>query len=373
MIIMALDHTRDLLHIDSLVQSPTNLSTTTPSLFFTRWITYLCAPIFVFLAGTSVYLSIKKQDDLLLSRQFLLKRGLWLIGLELTIVNIGLFFDLGFHLILFEVIAAIGVGFIVLSLLIKIPPQILLCLGVAIMFGHNLFARIPLAEHSIAAKILSPLFNLTPVPLFPDHVMLIAYPSIPWLGIMLAGFGTGKLFELSEGKRKALFFGTALISLFLFVTLRFINAYGDPVRWSSQKSLLYTFLSFMNISKYPPSLLFTLITLGIMFLIIGSVEGRKNKLTAIALVYGKVPLFYFIMHFYLIHTILILLLIAQGIHWADMSFASGSFGRPKNQESGIPLGSVYLVWLGVVALLYKPCLWFGNYKANHNFWWIRYI
>lgn len=373
MIIMALDHTRDLLHIDSIAQTPTNLATTTPILFFTRWITYLCAPIFVFLAGTSAFLSLKKKGDIAQSKKFLLKRGLWLILLEFTVVNFGLFFDIGFHLVLFEVIATIGFGFIVLSFLLRMQPKIVLGLGLLIIFGHDLFAMIPFTHGSFASKLIPPFFNLTPLPLFSNHLMLIAYPPVPWLGIMLTGFGTGTLFEWPEKKRKKTFFWIGTVSLFLFVVIRFINKYGDPVSWSIQKSSVYTFLSFMNINKYPPSLLFTLVTLGIMFLILGAAEGWRNSFSDIANVYGKVPLFYFMVHFYLIHTILMIVLLFQGIHFSDMSFASGTFGRPKDHVTGIPLGAVYLVWITIVAVLYKPCVWFGKLKASHSSWWLRYI
>ncbi|MVN20749.1 DUF1624 domain-containing protein [Mucilaginibacter arboris] len=373
MVIMALDHTRDLLHVDSVAHSPTDLNTTTPILFFTRWITYLCAPIFVFLAGTSAYLSLRRKNDIAQSRDFLLKRGAWLIVLEFTVVNLGLFFDPGFHLVLFEVIATIGFGFIILSMLLKISPIMLATIGLIIISSHELFTAIPFAQGSLASKILSPLFTLTPLPLFPGHLMLVAYPPIPWLGIMLTGFGAGRLFELSEERRKSLFLRIGLVSLVLFAVIRLINKYGDPVPWSFQKSPAYTFLSIMNISKYPPSLLFTLVTLGIMFLILGTAEGQKNKITDIACVYGKVPLFYFILHFYVIHTLLLIILFAQGFHWADMSFTTGTFGRPKGAECGVPLWAVYLIWLGVVAVLYKPCIWFGKYKAKYNSWWIRYL
>ena len=373
MVIMALDHTRDLLHVSSIAQSPTNLNTTTPILFFTRWITYLCAPIFVFLAGTSAYLSLKRKNNIAQSREFLLKRGFWLIVLEFTVVNFGLFFDPGFHLLLFEVIATIGFGFIALSLLLRVPLKILFFIGLIIVFSHDLFASIPFARGSLALKILSPLFNLTPIPLFSGHLMLVAYPPLPWLGIMLIGFAAGRLFELPEEKRKPVFFQIGSILLILFALVRVVNRYGDTVPWSYQKSSIFTFLSFININKYPPSLLFTLVTLGIMFLILGAAEKRKNKLTAVAGVYGKVPLFYFIVHFYLIHTILLIILFAQGFRWTDMNFASGSFGRPKGAESGVPLWAVYLIWIGVVALLYKPCIWFGKHKASYHSWWIRYL
>jgi uncharacterized membrane protein len=373
MVIMALDHTRDLLHTSSIAQLPTDLNTTTPILFFTRWITHLCAPIFVFLAGTSAYLSYKKKNDVTQNRSFLLKRGCWLILLEFTVVNFGLFFDPGFHLVLFEVIAAIGFGFIMLSLLLKVSPKILGIIGLIIVSGHDLLTTIPVDQGSLAFKILSPLFNLTSIPLFSGHLMLVAYPPLPWLGIMLIGFATGQLFELPEERRRVLFYRIGSVMLVLFAVIRFINRYGDPVAWSFQKSSAYTFLSFMNINKYPPSLLFTLVTLGIMFLVLSTVERQKNKITDIAQVYGRAPLFYFIVHFYLIHTLLFIVLFAQGFHWAEMKFATGTFGRPKGHESGVPLWAVYLIWTGVVALLYKPCIWFTKQKANNNTWWMRYL
>jgi uncharacterized membrane protein len=373
MVIMALDHTRDLLHTSSIAQLPTDLNTTTPILFFTRWITHLCAPIFVFLAGTSAYLSFRRKNDTAQNRSFLLKRGCWLILLEFTVVNFGLFFDPGFHLVLFEVIAAIGFGFIMLSLLLKVSPKILGIIGLIIVSGHDLLTTIPVDQGSLAFKILSPLFNLTSIPLFSGHLMLVAYPPLPWLGIMLIGFATGQLFELPEERRRVLFYRIGSVMLVLFAVIRFINRYGDPVAWSFQKSSAYIFLSFMNINKYPPSLLFTLVTLGIMFLVLSTVERQKNKITDIAQVYGRAPLFYFIVHFYLIHTLLLIVLFAQGFHWAEMEFATGTFGRPKGHESGVPLWAVYLIWTGVVALLYKPCIWFTKQKANNNTWWMRYL
>lgn len=373
MMIMALDHVRDLVHVNSVTQSPTDLSTTTPILFFTRWITYLCAPIFVFLAGTSAYLSFKNKVDKLQSRKFLLKRGLFLLLLEFTIVNFGLFFDPGFHNVLFEVIAAIGFGFIILSLLLKLSSKTIGIIGLAIIFFHDIIAFIPLNESSLVSTLVSPFFNLTAFPVFANHILVIAYPPVPWLGIMLAGFAFGKIFELPEDRRRIIFLKTGLAALLLFVLLRLINIYGDPVVWSSQKTATYTFLSFMNVSKYPPSLLFCLVTLGIMFLVLAWAERGKNRVTAIVDVYGKAPLFYFLVHFYIIHTLLIIVLLLQGFHWSQMDFASGSFGRPKGTASGVSLAVVYLIWIGVVIVLYKPCIWFVKYKTTHRQWWLKYI
>jgi len=373
MIIMALDHVRDMMHVNAITQSPTNLATTTPALFFTRWITYLCAPVFVFLAGTSAYISFKNKNNVLQSRKFLLQRGFWLILLEFTLVNFALFFDPGFHLFIFEVIAAIGFSFIILGLLLKLPAKTIGIIGLVIICCHNLATVIPLAETSLFKKILMPFFGPGALPLFAGKTFIMGYPPIPWLGIMLVGFASGKLFELPADKRKKLFIKTGLAALLLFVVIRFINVYGDSVQWAHQKNTTYTFLSFMNVSKYPPSLVFCLVTLGIMFLILAFTEQVKNKLLDFALAYGRVPLFYFLVHFYLIHCIMIGLLFIQGFSWQQMDFASGSFGRPKGIESGVSLGVIYFIWIAVVLVLYKPCVWYGRYKATHTQWWLKYI
>ncbi|AKD53852.1 hypothetical protein SD10_01960 [Spirosoma radiotolerans] len=373
MIIMALDHVRDLMHVDSIAQSPTDLATTTPLLFFTRWITYLCAPIFVFLAGTSAFIVVEKRNNIRKSRQFLVKRGIWLILLEFTLVNFGLFFDSGFHTILFEVIATIGISFIVLSLLLRLSPETIGAIGLSILLLHDLFPLLAFEKDSSIKAILSPLFTLTVTPIGTSRVFVMAYPPIPWLGILLVGFAGGKFFTLPEERRNHLFLTIGAVCVMLFIGLRWLNAYGDPAPWSAQPTGIYTFLSFINITKYPPSLLFCLITLGSMFLLLGGLAQKRNQLTDIISTYGRVPLFYFVIHFYLIHTLLLAILFMQGFHWSDLNFAVGSFGRLKEVKSGISLGAVYLVWLGILALLYKPCKWFGHYKAVHKFWWLSYL
>lgn len=372
MIIMALDHVRDLMHVDSITQSPTDLTTTSPLLFFTRFITHLCAPTFVFLAGTSVYLSLQNKNNLAEMRNFLFKRGLWLLILEFTIVNFGLFFDVGFHSLLFEVIAAIGFGFIILSLLLKIRSQTLGIIGLFILFFHNLTPLIPFAENSILKTALAPLFSPIVFP-FSGRAFIMGYPPIPWLGIMLVGFATGKFFALADEKRKHLFTKIGLSALVLFTIIRFVNIYGDQALWSVQKNAFFTFLSFMNVTKYPPSLLFCLVTLGIMFLLLAFAEQFSNRIKKVALVYGKVPLFYFIVHFYVIHILTLIMLLTQGFSFSQFEFATGTFGRPKGVESGLSLCAIYFVWIFVVALLYKPCVWFGKFKAGNQRWWLKYI
>jgi uncharacterized membrane protein len=370
---MALDHVRDLIHVNSITQSPTNLDTTTPALFFTRWITHLCAPVFVFLAGTSAYLSFRGSNNVSLSRKDLITRGFYLLVLEFAVVNFLLYFDPAYHTMLFEVIATIGFGFVILSLLLKLPVKTIAITGLSIISLHNLLPLIPFNEDSIMKAIFSPLFGPGAYPLGPKRVFIMAYPPVPWLGIMLAGFASGKFFEMEAGKRRNLFLSVGACALGVFSALRMINLYGDPLPWSVQNRGMYTFLSFINITKYPPSLQFCLVTLGTMFLVLALSEKPEGWLTRVTSVYGKVPLFYFLLHFLVIHLIMLAVMILQGFNWDQLDFASGNFGRPAAMDSGLTLWKVYIIWIAVVVLLYKPCKWFGRYKAANKRWWLRYI
>ena len=363
-ILMALDHTRDLIHVSSVTQQPTDLATTTPALFFTRWITHLCAPTFVFLSGVSAYISFKNNNNFVLSRNFLLSRGIALIITEFTLVNFGVGFDIHFNVFMFDVIAAIGTGFIILGLLLRLTPKTIGIIGLLIIFCHNLAPYIPGAETSTFKKILMPFFAPGAFPFADGKLFVMGYPPIPWLGIMLIGFAAGRLFQLSEMQKKKIFLKLGLLSITLFIIIRAINIYGDPVQWASQKNELYTFLSFMNVTKYPPSLQFSLITLGIMFIIIYAIEGLNNKLTQITSVYGKVPLFFFIIHWYIIHPIMFLIVFMQGYKSSDLLFGF-NLGRPKG-PSGVNLWIVYLIWFIVVLMLYPLCKWYGKYKANNR-------
>jgi uncharacterized membrane protein len=375
MIIMALDHSRDLLHVHSIDQNPTDLSTTTPILFFTRWITHLCAPIFVFLSGTSAFLSIKNQpdQDTRTSRRFLLTRGLWLILLEFTIVNFAIWYDIHFQLEFLQVIFTIGFGFILLSTMIKVPPKILAMIGLILIFGHDLITTLPPPANPVARFITSFLFAPGLFPITSHLTIFVGYPALPWFGIMLTGFACGQLFWLPAPQRKKIFWQTGMAVLILFVILRYINIYGDPSKWSHQKDALFTFLSFMNVSKYPPSLLYTLVTLGIMFLLLAVMENVTNPFTRVISTYGKVPLFYYLIHWYVLHTIMLIVVFAQGFHAADLQFGAFLFGRPKS-PSGLPLAGVYGIWFGVVCLMYPLCRWYSAYKSAHrDNKWLRYL
>ncbi len=371
MMIMVLDHVRDMLHITSITQSPTDLNTTTPALFFTRLITHLCAPVFVFLSGTSAFISFSNKNDVEASRRFLLMRGFWLIVVEYTLVNFGLWFDVHFDVFLFDVIATIGCGFIVLALLLGRSIKTILIIGLLIVFGHNLIPLVPGAESSIFKKILMPFFAPGAVPFGKGKLFVMGYPPIPWLGIMLVGFAFGKIFLMETPVKRKLFSMIGWASVVLFILIRFINVYGDPVPWSIQRTTFYTILSFLNLTKYPPSLDFCLLFLGIMFLLLSALEGKESRFSKIAAVYGKVPLFYFVIHWYIIHPMVFAMVLLQGYKPADMVFGF-SFGRAKG--SGLQLVPIYVISIAVVLLLYPLCKWYGHYKQQHrNVKWLRYF
>jgi uncharacterized membrane protein len=373
MIIMALDHVRDLMHTTSLIQQPTNLATTTPALFFTRWITHLCAPVFVFLSGVSVFLSIKRTSDIQATRRFLLTRGVWFIFLEFTVITFSIWFDSRFQVFLSNVIGAIGFGFIILSLLLNCSSRTIGLMGVLIIFLHNLTPLIPGPETSLFKQIVTPLFAQKVYPLSSERLFVVGYPPIPWLGIILVGFALGRYFEMELKRQRSFFLKLGLSAIALFILLRVINIYGDSLAWAPQKNDLFTFLSFINLTKYPPSLDFCLLFLGIMCLIYASIQGIENKWTEFVVVFGKVPLFYFLVHWYVIHLFVFLMLFLQGVKAPDMVFGF-NFGRPIS-GSGIGLAGIYLVWVTVVLIMYPICWWYGKFKQAHwqKKWWLKYL
>lgn len=372
MIIMALDHVRDLMHVTGLTQDPTDLSTTTTALFFTRWITHLCAPSFVFLSGTSAYLTFKNQNNLAQTKNFLLTRGLWLMLLEVTVINFAFWFDIHFRTIMLQVIFAIGLGFVTLSFLLKIPSKIIGIIGVSIVILHGLTFLVPIPKDVGLAVGWSFLFRSNVFTLTPNFTLATLYPFIPWLGILLSGFAFGRVFEQPAMVRRKNLWQSAFITLGLFVVIRLINFYGDPVPWAVQKTHLFTFLSFINVFKYPPSLLYTLLMLGIMFVLLAVADTKPTWFSNLLATYGKVPMFYYLLHWYLIHTLMFGMVFLQGFSWKDIPIGTFSFGRPPN--SGVELGVVYMVWAGVVVALYPICRWYAQYKATHKeIKWLSYL
>ncbi|TDX00856.1 DUF1624 domain-containing protein [Dinghuibacter silviterrae] len=353
MILMALDHTRDLMHASNI--NPLDVDKTTPLLFFTRWITHLCAPTFVFLSGTSAYLGSRK--DFLSARRFLVTRGLWLIILEVTLINFLFWADIHFRILFLQVIFAIGAGFLLLSLLLRVQARWLAVLGLVLIAGHNLVK---------GGGPFDFLFFTSITQVTPHFTFAYLYPVLPWFGIMLTGFACGPLFLREH--RGRLFLGIGVAALALFALLRWINRYGDPFPWTAD----HAFLSFMNVTKNPPSLLYTLVTLGIMFLLLAAAEGRDNRFTRFLEVYGRVPMYYYLWHIFLIHTAMFIMDFALGFGPKDLVFGPFLFGNPPG--AGISLGGVYLVWIAVVAVAYPICVRWGRYKAAHREnVWLRYL
>lgn len=374
MIIMALDHVRDFLHTDAMIADPTNLATTTPVLFFTRWITHFCAPVFVFLSGISAHIAGRRKTKQELSL-FLVKRGAWLILVEVVVMTFALSFNPFYNVIFLQVLWAIGLSMVVLGLLVRTNQHVIVISGLLLVFGHNLFDFIELPEGSIVRTLVDVLLNGSPafIPLGNDRFLAVLYTALPWTGAMLLGYGLGRLYTHTDTvRRKQLLYliGTGVI--LLFVLLRAVNIYGDPAPWSAQQNGLYTFLSFINTTKYPPSLLFLCMTLGPALIFLAAMESTISGFSKILMVYGKVPFFYFILHFYIIHLLCVVLFFASGYGINDIvDPAIPFYFRP--QHFGFDLWVVYLVWLVLIAGLYWPCKWFGNYKATHERWWLSYL
>ncbi|KYP13346.1 heparan-alpha-glucosaminide N-acetyltransferase domain-containing protein [Flavihumibacter sp. CACIAM 22H1] len=362
MIIMALDHTRDLFHETALTEDPLNLATTTPALFFTRWVTHLCAPSFVFLAGVSIYLQQQKQADPAILRNRLLLRGAWLVLLEFTLVNFGIWFNIHFNVLLFQVIGAIGVGFMATALLIRIPSKFLLLSGLSILLLQGFYPIQVLTAQAF-------------LPLGPTHNLLIAYPILSWLAILLIGVGAGPAF--SQPARKASWYGWMGLGLIVLGSIvRGFNSYGDPGKWKTESSSLYSFMSFINLQKYPPSLLFSMILLGIAFLLFAFLKTRRlpAPISNILEVYGSVPLFYYVLHWYLIHSIMVLAFLAKGYSISQLNFGAFGFGRPSTLPNGFSLGTVYLVWITAVLILYPACVRYRRFKLeNRQSFMARYL
>ena len=373
MILMALDHVRDLLHISSLTQSPTDLTTTTPALFFSRWITHLCAPTFVFLSGASVWLSSQRSGKTYSMRHFLIKRGLWLILLEFTVVNFALWFDVQFRLLMLQVIAAIGAGFIVLAALLRVSPRAIGLVSTVILATHNLLLFVPAFDSTLVEVVRNFLFTPGALQLSSSFTLFVAYPLVPWIAIMLLGYSLGWVFEKSAVEQNKIWLILGMGFLVSFLGLRLLNEYGDPLPWRVEKNTVLTVLSFLNVTKYPPSLLFVHLVLGILFVLLRSVGKWPEALRQLLSVYGRVPLFYYLLHLYLIRLSVFVMVFSQGYHWRDLQFGPFQFGRPV-AGSGLELPGVLLIWVILVVLLYPLCRWYDNYKkANVGVWWVRYL
>lgn len=376
MIIMALDHTRDFFHAQAFSDDPLNLQTTYPGLFFTRWITHFCAPVFVFLAGTSGYLQSLRKSKKELSG-FLIKRGLWLILVDLIIMSFAFSFNIEFSFFFLQTIWSIGIGMLLLGLAIWLPFAVILILGILITFGHNLLDFYE-AGHKGPFSFIYHLIHrptIYPIPGWDGHFLFIFYPFLSWTGIMFLGYCFGRLFiSISDPeKRKKTLTWLGIGIILFFIALRFTNVYGDPGEWKEQKSSLLTIFSFINTQKYPPSLLYACMTLG-PALIFLAWAGTKSRLAKIITVFGRVPFFYYVLHFFILHTACMIFFLVRG-HSFSEGLEDGQGFHPYfiKPGEGYSLLVTYIAWFALLIILYPLCKWFSNYKKTHKQWWLSYL
>lgn len=371
MVIMALDHVRDFFHADATVFDPTDMTKTNPVLFYTRWITHFCAPTFVFLSGVSARLGLQRKSKKELS-WYLLTRGVWLIIIEQTIFRFGFSFSLQYDLLIYLVLWAIGGSMIILSGLVYLSPRIVFIIGLILIFGHNAFDGIRLAPGEAGYGIWVFIMQSGFVP----PATVVPYALIPWCGILLAGFGAGTLYteDFDPLQRKKILLNTGIASIALFIVIRATNAYGDIAPWAVQKNILFTIMSFMNTTKYPVSLLFTLVTLGPVLMVLSWLETSKSKTLERVSVFGRVPLFYYLGHFILIHIVaLILYLIISGASFSELNFSLMQTLGGVPRGFGYSLPWTYVAWLGTVIFMYPLCVWYDRYKRSHKSWWLSYL
>jgi len=396
MVIMMLDHTRDFVH-DAALRGfdPTDLTHTTVKVFLTRWITHFCAPTFVFLAGTAAYLQLvrgKSRGDL---SRFLVTRGFWLILLEFTAVRAGAFLNFDYRFIgVAQVIWVIGVSMIVLAGLIHLPLRVIVGFGVAMIALHNLLDRFHVqgwqGPNSPVPGYWAKLFMVLhqgseafPVFGWPSPVIFVLYPLIPWIGVMAVGYAFGAFYQMDAPRRRRSLLSIGSVVVVLFVVIRAINVYGDPSRWSRQAAAAMTVISFLNVTKYPPSLLFLLMTLGPALLFLAWFETREStsspqpqflgsRLRGVFVTYGRVPLFFYLLQWPTAHLMSLLahLIAGKPIRWM---FDSETMLSGPPPGVGFNLAVVYVCWIAGVLLLYPLCKWFAGVKARRRDWWLSYL
>ena len=368
MVIMVLDHTRDFFGIFGA--NPTNIGTTTVPLFFTRFITHICAPTFFLLTGTGAGLSRASRTPAELSR-YLITRGLLLIVLELTVLrSLAYQFNFDYQVTMLLVIWALGWAMIFLGLIVFLPIPAIATIGLAMILGHNAFDTV---------QLNNPLWSILHRPGFVlqgEHTVFVAYPLIPWIGVTAVGYALARVYAWEPERRRQFLLTAGLAAIVGFVGLRLVNLYGDPIPWSSQeRGPVFTFLSFLNTNKYPPSLLFLLMTLGPALLILGWTDRGVPQWLRPVVNYGRAPFFYFFTHFALIH--LLAVIVTFAIHgtatWMFQSPTLGQYPFTPPPEWGFPLPVVYAVWILVVAVLYWPCKKVSELKATGRYPWLSYF
>jgi uncharacterized membrane protein len=362
MVLMALDHVRDF--FTNVRFDPLDLAQTSAPLFLTRWVTHFCAPTFVLLAGVSAYLMSQRCSRAELSR-FLFTRGLWLAVLEVTLMSLVWTFNVRYdHGLFLQVIWAIGVSMMVLALLVHLPMRAIVLFSMVTICGHNLLDSIEPQAFGEWAPLWSVLHVFGPIPR-----AFVAYPLVPWIAVMSLGYCIGSLFELQPQQRVHRFMWLGTASLVAFVVLRAPNVYGDPSDWTLQSTTLRTLLSFVNVQKYPPSLHYLLITIGVGLLLLAAFESARGKVGEVLRTFGRVPLFFYVLHVALAH-------LAAGIVGYATGFGSALLTADflqVPQQWGFSLPVVYLAWILVVATLYPACRWFAAVKHRRSDWWLSYL
>jgi len=367
MIIMALDHVRDFIHRGAMTgASPTDLATTTAILFMTRWVTHICAPVFMFAAGIGAYFYWKNGRSRGQLSTFLVTRGLWLIVLEITVMRLAYNFNFDESVPFFLLVLwALGLCMIVLGALIWLPIPLLSVIAAATIVLHHFVAGGPVI-HRVGAIA------------FAGHVFIAPYPLVPWFAVMTLGFCLGPVLSMPAERRRRVLFRAGIGMIVAFLVVRVINSYGDPSRWSWQPSATYTVLSFLNTTKYPPSFLFLLMTLGPALVVLSWFDrlslARSNPL----IVFGRVPLFYFVLHFFAAHAAIVLLsLLRYGSAALGFMFQPvPSMGGPVKAfppDFGYDLWVAYVVWIAIVVGLYPLCRWFAAVKEQQRGWWASYV
>jgi uncharacterized membrane protein len=356
MALMALDHTRDFFGSGGF--NPRDVAE--PALFLTRWITHICAPTFIFLAGLSAFLYGRTRSAGELSR-FLITRGIWLILIDFTLIKFGWRFEFDFYRLGAGVIFAIGASMIVLAALVWLPRWAIATVALVMIAGHNLFDGLRAEQFGALSWAWHLLHERGQVPLGERANLYVIYPLIPWAGVMAAGYALGPVMQRApEARQRLLFMLGAAITLG-FVLLRATNLYGDPAPWLPQETWLSTLLSFLNCEKYPPSLLYLMMTLGPALMLLAAFEHARGVFANVLGAFGQVPFFFYVVHIYLIHALAAV---------TGFAVTGALMSTPK---IGLGLPGVYLVWLGVLVLLYPLCRWFAGLKQRRSEWWLSYL
>jgi len=374
-VIMAIDHTRDFVHWAAMNFQPEDLARTTVPIFFTRWITHFCAPVFMFCAGLGAWFRLDRGGTVRDLSRFLWTRGLWLILLELTVVRLGFFFNVKYDVVLLLVFWALGLSMIALAGLVRLPYRAILGISVALIVVHNAFDGVRAQSLGSLGWLWNVLHQpglLTPGP----PAIMLAYPIVPWIGVMALGFCAGRLYSLPDDKRRATLMRIGVVTTLAFVVVRGVNVYGDPRPWAGQSSLAMTVVSFLNCTKYPPSLSFLLMTLGPAMIFLSLVDRARPRAWNPLVVFGRAPLLFFVVHLPLIRALAIALTAARYGMAPFVFTPPPTLGTARNvfpADYGWDLWVVYAVWLLVVALMYPLCRWFAELRQRSRARWLSYL